>query len=552
VAISIEQAFRPTLGLTTVGEYELLALIARGGMGTVYLCRRKGDFGFVRLFALKMLHEHLADEGTYISMFLDEARIGARLHHPNIAAAVDLGTFHGAHYVVMDYVEGCSLADLQTRLRGDLPVAAVLHIVIDALEGLQAAHSVTGDDGERLGLVHRDISPGNVLIGVEGTARITDFGVAKLEQAAGARTRSSERKGKFAFMSPEQVLDDEVDHRADLFSMGVVLWNALTGRALFGRRNDGIAIHKVLNMPIARPSSVSDRCPAWLDEVCMRALQRDPDRRYQSASEMSSVIREIAAAEAAGGSPRAVSEVVQRAFAEELESRRLMLRSATTGAKAQATETASRARAVTSLPTFAPLVTESEWTASPLSDARREGLRRRPLLLWLASVGLVALVSAGVLVGARLLRDEGAEVADRGGEPSPPAPETSPPPARAARPAAEAANQPQPAPITAASIQSPAPEPVAEPAPAPGSVGREARQGRVDRQDADADRARSRRAASSRRAPTRGQAPRRERKAEPRPGGDAEAAAASREAAAAEPEEEKAPPTDNVDPWRKR
>src|SRR5579863_10487856 len=187
-----------------LGRYELIGTLGTGGMATVYLARTAGEAGFQRMFAVKILHPHLAKESGFISMLLDEARIAARLHHPNVVPIVDLGSQDGAHFVAMEYIEGCSLSALLKKKRDDRPARFLVPIMLDALAGLDAAHSLVDDEGEPMNLVHRDVSPQNILVSIDGTARITDFGIARAEARISA-TRPGQLKGKYAYMSPEQI-----------------------------------------------------------------------------------------------------------------------------------------------------------------------------------------------------------------------------------------------------------------------------------------------------------------------------------------------------------
>src|SRR5579863_7198360 len=234
-----------------LGRYELIGELARGGMGTVYLARHAGEAGFQRLFAIKALHPHLAEEKEFVDMLHDEARIAARIHHPNVVAVVDLGVQAGLHYVVMEYVEGPSFGTLFKRNRENrCPPELVIAIVVDALEGLHAAHTLTDDEGEQQHLVHRDVSPQNILVGTDGVGRITDFGIAKAETRI-TSTRPGTRKGKLLFMSPEQITGTTViDRRTDIWAAGAVLWGALAGAPLFKGENDAATMHNVLTKDI--------------------------------------------------------------------------------------------------------------------------------------------------------------------------------------------------------------------------------------------------------------------------------------------------------------
>jgi serine/threonine protein kinase len=310
-----------------VGRYEVLLRIARGGMGTVYLCRVTGEGGFRRLFALKVIRDHLSRNPEYVEMMLQEARIASRLHHPNVVGIVDMGTLSDQHYLVMDYIEGCTLSELLKVHQSARPPHLIVPIMLDALTGLHAAHTLTEDDGSPLNLVHCDVSPQNMLVGTNGICRITDFGIARAAKAIhGKGSTGGEHakvtRGKPAYLSPEQVLGEHLDHRSDIFSAGVVLWNALTGAQLFGGDSPEAILQQVLEHPIPRPSTVGLRPPACFDNVVLRALQRDPSKRYQSAEEMLIELRRLAITQDYLAPASEVAAWVTETFGQQLELRR--------------------------------------------------------------------------------------------------------------------------------------------------------------------------------------------------------------------------------------
>ena len=309
-----------------LGRYELLGTLGRGGMATVYLGRTAGEAGFQRLFAIKVLHPHLADDAEFVSMLLDEARIAARLHHPNVVPIVDLGTQGTIHYVVMEYVEGCSLSALLRKYRDSRPPRLIIPIMLDALAGLHAAHTLLDDDGAPLRLVHRDVSPQNILVGVDGTARITDFGIARAESRINT-TRPGQVKGKIAYMSPEQIGGKALDLRSDIFSAGGMLWCALTGRKLFLGTSDAETMTNILDMPVPPASTMGLKPPPAFDAACARALERDPTKRFASAQEMEDALREMATVCNLLAQRREVAEWVKSAFGDELSARRKAVRS---------------------------------------------------------------------------------------------------------------------------------------------------------------------------------------------------------------------------------
>ncbi len=295
------------------GRYESLRAIASGGMATVYLGRAVGAGGFERLVALKMMHPHIAAEPEFVAMFLDEARLAARVRHPNVVATFDL--VEDPLFLVMEYIEGPSLHLLLrtcARAKRPVPIGIVLRIFLDVLAGLHAAHELTGSDGEPLHLVHRDVSPQNVLVGIDGVSRITDFGVARAETRL-MSTQGNALKGKLSYMAPEQIRAEQVDRRSDVYSAGVVLWEMLTEERLFKADNDGALIAQILQGPPAGPRGVVPSVPAAIDGICLRALRADPDERFPTAAAFAEALEEAAAHTpgVAVSSPRAVEALIK-------------------------------------------------------------------------------------------------------------------------------------------------------------------------------------------------------------------------------------------------
>jgi eukaryotic-like serine/threonine-protein kinase len=312
-----------------LGRYEIIARLARGGMGTVYLARHAGEGGFQRLFALKVMHDYLAEDEAFVNMLRDEAAIAARLHHPNVVAVLDIGSNADTPFVVMEYVEGCALSSLLKHSPTRRPPELIVQVVIDTLEGLHSAHEQKDDDGRPLHLVHRDVSPQNILVGVDGTSRITDFGIAKAETRI-TSTQPGTRKGKLAYMAPEQFQNPEaVDHRADVFAAGAILWTALTGQPLFHGDSDGETLQKLMSMEIPPPSAVGLKQTNAFDEVCLTALARDREQRFATALDMADALRKAAIGAGLLGTKREVAAWVDDTFKAEFEQRRRAIRAAT-------------------------------------------------------------------------------------------------------------------------------------------------------------------------------------------------------------------------------
>jgi serine/threonine-protein kinase len=290
--------FDPAAGRQLVDRYELIGELASGGMATVYLARITGVGGFQRFVALKRLHPHLALDAEFIEMFLDEARLAASIHHNNVVPILEVNANQAiGYYLVMEYIEGDTLARLLARAAQQgrrIPLGITLRIALDLLAGLHAAHELRDGSGLALNLVHRDVSPQNLLIGLDGIARITDFGVARAASRLSA-TRVGQLKGKVAYMAPEQAQSaDEVDRRADLFSAGVVIWEALATRRLFKADSEAATLARVKTTAVPALSLMSSEIGEPLSDAVMRALEREPSRRYATAAEFADAIEAAA------------------------------------------------------------------------------------------------------------------------------------------------------------------------------------------------------------------------------------------------------------------
>ena len=271
-----------------LGRYVLFGELASGGMATVHLGRLLGPAGFTKTVAIKRLHSQFAREQEFVSMFLDEARLAARIQHPNVVATLDVVPLQGEIYLIMDYVEGESLSRLlkAAAQRNDtVDPAIAVAILCGTLQGLHAAHDAKDDRGRPLGIVHRDVSPQNVLVGADGIPRVLDFGVAKARGRLHS-SREGQLKGKLPYMAPEQVHGLAIDRRTDVYAASVMLWEALTGKRLVGGDNEAAVIANVVKGNFERPSQVARWVTPALDAIVMRGLEADPARRFQTAREM--------------------------------------------------------------------------------------------------------------------------------------------------------------------------------------------------------------------------------------------------------------------------
>ncbi|WP_437681461.1 protein kinase domain-containing protein [Sorangium sp. So ce131] len=278
--------------MQVIGRYALFDELARGGMAAVHLGRLLGPGGFTRTVAVKRLHPHLAKDPEFVAMLLDEARLAGRIQHPNVVAMLDVVGTEAELFLVMEYVHGETLVRLLKASTGAAaPVAPPLAaaVLVNVLEGLHAAHEVRGDRGEPLGLVHRDVTPHNIMVRRDGTALVVDFGVAK---AAGRfhNTEEGKIKGKLPYMAPEQLRGGDVTRRTDVYAAGAVLWETLVGERLFDGANEAEVLEQLLFSTVEPPGRRVQGVPAALDGVVMRALERDPQKRFATAAEMARAV----------------------------------------------------------------------------------------------------------------------------------------------------------------------------------------------------------------------------------------------------------------------
>ncbi len=307
------------LGPRLVGRYLLFGELASGGMATVHFGRLSGPVGFSRTVAIKRLHPQFAKDPEFVSMFLDEARLCGRIRHPNVVPTVDVVTLEGEIFIVMEYVAGEALSKLlRTAWTRGIPVPprVAATIVASVLHGLHAAHLTKDEQGRELGIVHRDVSPQNILVGTDGVPRVLDFGVAK---AAGRlqTTREGQVKGKIAYMPPEQLSGGGVSRQTDIYAAAVVLWEALAGRRLFDGETEAIVLVRAIEGRIDPPSFYNPSLDVVVDGVVLRGLARDPAQRFATAREMAVALEQTIGV----ASPYEVGEWVEFVAGEELARR---------------------------------------------------------------------------------------------------------------------------------------------------------------------------------------------------------------------------------------
>jgi serine/threonine protein kinase len=275
------------------GDYELIRKIAAGGMAEIFLARLSTSDGFGRPVVVKRMLPQLAVRDDFVTMFLDEARLAANLTHPNIVQVFNLGEHAGAYFMAMELIDGPHLGALfahSLRQRNALPIEYCAFAVARSADGLDYAHDRNDPaTGLPLNIVHRDISPQNILVSKQGDVKVTDFGVAKAETQE-SKTRTGIIKGKVSYMSPEQCLGDKVDRQTDVFALGIVLYELLTRRRLFRDKSDMLVMQRITNQDVPAPSTVNAKIDDELDGICQKALARDKAARYQSAAELSEAL----------------------------------------------------------------------------------------------------------------------------------------------------------------------------------------------------------------------------------------------------------------------
>ncbi|MBI5533632.1 MAG: protein kinase [Deltaproteobacteria bacterium] len=323
----------------TIGRYEFLVPIAKGGMAAVWAARLKGSRGFSKTVAIKTMLPSLSDDPLFEEMFLDEAQIAAQIHHPNVVEIMDLGEEQDVLYIVMEYIDGESLATILravAKKHGGIPLPIAVQMMADACSGVHAAHELKNVDGKTVGLVHRDISPQNILTTYDGVVKLVDFGVAKAAGRTSSETTAGQIKGKAPYMSPEQAMGHKVDRRTDIFAMGIVLYQVTTGKHPFRGESDVATLHNILHRTVPSPRFVDPKYPRPLEAVLQKALNRDPEKRFQTAAEMSDALGRVFPPTVRRVTVSDVSKYVQELLGDIGDKRREALRDAIRSADARA------------------------------------------------------------------------------------------------------------------------------------------------------------------------------------------------------------------------
>lgn len=330
--------FKPT----RFGRYTLLMPISTGGMGEVFLARLEGAHGFDKPCVIKKILPHLAEDKEFVERFVDEARILVKLSHGSIAQVLDMGLHEGAPYLALEFVDGKDLRRVAARMRDRklaLPLSFVLYAMTRVLDALAYAHRKRGDDDQALSLVHRDVSPQNILISYEGEVKMIDFGLAK-STLSSSKTNPSIILGKFLYMSPEQARHQKVDRRSDLYAVGLVLYELVAGRNPFDAVPPGELMAAVASPSLRPLSEVEPLCPAALSEAVMKALSPDPAQRFQSAEELRAKLQALLLELDPGAGAEKASRFMREAFSVEYQAERRMLQSVRDQAKQVAEEAA--------------------------------------------------------------------------------------------------------------------------------------------------------------------------------------------------------------------
>jgi len=390
------------------GKYTLFERIGRGGMADVFKGRVQGPAGFERVFVVKRILPHLSDDPTFNTMFVEEAKMSARLSHPNIVQVFELGSVEGEYFISMEHVRGRDLAEtmrvLWARIGPPRP-ELVAYIGREMCRALAYAHNLSDDAGRALGMIHRDVSPSNVMLSYEGAVKLLDFGIAKAlgdaKKEENARTGTGALKGKFAYMAPEQTEGEDVDHRIDIFAAGIVLHEVLTGRRLFKGANDLQTIERVRLCAVDPPSAQNPLCPPELDAVVSRALARNRDNRFQSAMEMAEALDDVV--HAARFQPEHLAQLMRELFPTDAGPSPLDGHRPPTGSRPSgsvSTSASASASRTPRSPTIAPVslsrsTTASRGLAGPdpamLALPRRAGWKR-----WAVAVTAGAVFLSGI------------------------------------------------------------------------------------------------------------------------------------------------------------
>jgi eukaryotic-like serine/threonine-protein kinase len=390
-----------------MGKYRAFLELGQGGTAIVYLGVSRGLGGFNKLVVLKMLKRGLAKEPEFREMFLSEARLSARLSHPNIVQVYEVTERDNAPIIIMEYLEGKPLSDLRAERRGAVPLNIQLRVLADGLLGLHYSHELKDFDGRLLGLVHRDFTPHNLFVTYDGQAKVLDFGIAKLSGSL-VETETGVIKGKLRYMPPEQILGDRVDRRSDLFAAGVIMWEAITGKRMWSDVSEATILKRVSSGEIPSPLSANPDVPPALAEICMKALAPNADDRYATAADFRAALEDWLRLSGNPVSTSEVSEYMTSTFAEFRQATRSVVEQHLSATRLSSSQDESDVIAIDvanggpELQPPRPEVSRSvKGTRSGVTDVSNAVRPRSGRNIWLAAVGAVLLGLAAYLFFAR-------------------------------------------------------------------------------------------------------------------------------------------------------
>ena len=366
-----------------LGRYELLLPIAKGGMASVWAARLRGTRGFQKMVAIKTMLPGLVDDLHFERMFLDEASLASQVRHPHVIEILDLGEVDRILYLVMEWVDGEPLNIIMKypATRGGIPLAIAVSITAQACRGLHAAHELRDENGALVGLVHRDVSPQNVLLTYEGVVKVVDFGVAKATSRASNETEAGQLKGKIAYMSPEQLRGERIDRRTDVFAMGILLYMMTTGTHPFRGDEQGQTIRRISDdTPVTPPSAIVPGYPAGLEAVVLQALAKDAAKRYPTANDMLIGLTRALPPSMRPSTDEEVAEFLRALLPDRLEKRKIAIKAALEAAdRREAGKSIARvATGEQETPDEAPTVLEGLVSSREVTPSTEEGQHSLP------------------------------------------------------------------------------------------------------------------------------------------------------------------------------
>jgi eukaryotic-like serine/threonine-protein kinase len=385
-----------------LGRYELLLPIAAGGMAMVWAARIKGSRGFQKIVAVKTMLSKLTEDEQFEQMFLDEASLASQIRHPNVVEISDLGEQDGVLYLAMEWIDGVPLNTLMKTAKpvGGVPLPIAVRIVMNACAGLHAAHELRDAKGQLIGLVHRDVSPQNILVTYDGVSKVVDFGVAKATAMGGGATVAGQLKGKVSYMAPEQVRGEAIDRRVDVFAMGIVLYALTTGKHPFRRESEAATMYTIASdEAVVSPRKFLPEYPVALEAVVLKALAKNANDRYATASEMQRALDQCFPVAERVNTDEDVGIFIGKLFGKKRDESRAALAEALALADKHGPRAAepieqsqvSSVSEIGSLPSA--VIPESTYTSVGVPGAPARGWRKRLLLLSLAGAAL-AIVAA--------------------------------------------------------------------------------------------------------------------------------------------------------------